>query len=210
MFRKRAVLILLVLLLALGLPAMAGSLQVGSTRPVPGGISSGGSLRLAGAIGQAEAGTLSGGSLRLNGGLLWEILPDDSGDVMTFHLPMLLQGAPFTLGESEPNDYFYQANGISRIPVRVLGQFDGSAGTGDLFTFDLVAGQAVSVRLETSNPSGVQLLAYDPNQDEITRDYEAPFEISFAAVASGAHYVYAYTPSEAGNTAAYLLRLWRP
>jgi len=210
MNRQRAVLILLVLLLALGLPAAAGSLQLGSTRPVPGGVSSSGSLRLAGAVGQAEAGTLSGGSLRLNGGLLWEILPDDSGDVLAFHLPMLLQGAPFTLGETEPNDYFYQANGISRIPVRVLGQFDGSAGTGDLFSVALSAGETINVRLETDNLTGVQLLAYDPDQDEITRDYEAPFEISFAAVASGTHYVYAFSPGEAANGGSYLMRLWRP
>ena len=209
MNHQRAVLILLVLLLALAIPAAAGSLQVGAARPVPGGVSSGGSLHLAGAAGQAEAGTLSGGSLRLNGGLLWEILPT-SGEILTFRLPMLLQGAPYTLSESEPNDYFYQANGISRLPVRVLGQFDGSAGTGDLFAVSLLPGQVLQVRLETDNPSGVQLLAYNPDMEEITRDYEAPFDISFAAVSSGTHYVYAFTPGEAGNGNSYLMRLWRP
>ncbi len=208
MSHKRVLLILL-LLLALGLPAAAASLQLGSTRPVPGGVSSGGSLRLAGAIGQAEAGTLSGGSLRLNGGLLWEILPTSS-ETLTFHLPMLLQGAPYTLNESEPNDYFFQANGISRLPVRVVGQFDGSAGTGDLFAVSLLPGQVLQVRLETDNPTGVQLLAYNPDMEEITRDYEAPFEISFAAVSSGTHYVYAYTPGDAANWDSYLMRLWRP
>ena len=205
----KSVLLILLLLLTLGIPAAAASLQIGAARPVPGGVSSGGSLRLAGAVGQAEAGTLSGGSLRLNGGLLWEILPT-SGEILTFHLPMLLRGAPYTLSESEPNDYFYQANSISRLPVRVLGQFDGSAGTGDLFALSLLPGEVLQVRLETDNSSGVQLLAYNPDMEEITRDYEAPFEISFAAVSSGVHYVYAYTPGDAGNGDSYLMRLWRP
>ena len=130
--------------------------------------------------------------------------PTQSGALKTtIHLPLILKNWR-SQQETEPNDLFAQANAI--IPGSVSGAHDGAAGTGDVFSMELEAGQIVDVQLSTQNPNGVQLIAYGGEApDEIVRDFTPPFEINFVAVASGRHYLYVFSPANVNNAARYVL-----
>lgn len=116
--------------------------------------------------------------------------------------------APPRVNEQEPNDVFSQAQTLPEGAVIVLGTHDGTANTGDVYQFTLEAGQIVQVTLETTNATGVQLLAYGGEApDEIVRDFEAPHELNFVATTTGTYYLYVFTPGTANNAAAYTLTL---
>ena len=122
------------------------------------------------------------------------------------YLPLVFAIHPAVIQEVEPNDTFSLAQGLPILPANVNGTHDGVTDTGDVYQFELFAGQIVHVTLTTENPSGVQLLAYSgeaPN--EIVRDFESPFELNFLAIATGTYYLYVYTPGSTNNTAAYTL-----
>ncbi len=92
------------------------------------------------------------------------------------------------------------------MPVSVNGLHDGTADTGDVYQIELTAGKIVHVTLTTENPTGVQLLAYSgENPTELVRDFEAPFELTFLAIATGTYSLYVFTPGEANNAGVYTL-----
>ncbi len=126
----------------------------------------------------------------------------------TIYLPLVMKGvqSPQPQTESEPNDTFETANPVS-LPAAVDGHHDGQAGTGDVFALSLLAGDKVRLTLDTADEHGVQVVVYDVNLNELTRDFTAPFDVSFVAVGDGVYFVYVYTPAEADNTAAYTLTL---
>ena len=112
------------------------------------------------------------------------------------------------LEESEPNDTFDTAD-VAPVPAVIAGHHDGQAETGDVFALALSAGDKVHVSLVTGDETGVQVVVYDTNKDELTRDFAAPFDVSFVAVGDGVYFVYVFTPAEADNTAAYTLTVER-
>jgi hypothetical protein len=182
----------------------AGDLQIVLARPTGGGlVSIGGDYRLAGAVGQADAGRVSSTPYRLNGGVIGELL--QAGGGRQLFLPMIFRSylLAATVHESEPNNYFSQANWLERLPVRVLGNHDGTAGTGDVYYLELQPGQVLNIELLTDDTNGVQLLAYDSGGGEIGRDFEDPFALTIYAQYDGIYYLYVYTPAEAANVAAY-------
>jgi hypothetical protein len=184
----------------------AGDLQIWLARPTGGGlVSSGGEYRLAGAVGQADAGRVSGIFYRLNGGVMGELLR--TGGSMQLFMPMIFRSYLLTTYESEPNNYFSQANWLETLPVRVSGNHDGTAGTGDVYRLALLPGQVLNITLLSGDTNGVQLLAYDSGGGEIGRDFEAPFSLTFSAQYDGIYYLYVYTPVEAANSAAYTMNV---
>ena len=122
------------------------------------------------------------------------------------YLPLVFASPPAVIQETEPNDTFSQAQLLSTLPVSVNGTHDGEADTGDVYQIELTAGQIVHITLTAENPTGVQLLAYSgENPTEIVRDFEAPFELTFLAIATGTYSLYVFTPGEANNAGAYTL-----
>src|SRR5512145_1833872 len=113
----------------------------------------------------------------------------------------------FVVTESEPNDTFAQANEVSVIPAKISGQHDGAAGSGDVFRFDLQAGQIVAINLNSSDTNGLQVLIYGPEGDELGRDFDAPHSLSVLAVSSGTYYLYIFTPSDVNNSGTYTASL---
>lgn len=203
------VLLLVCLVIPVGVFA-AEDWQVLLARPTGGGlVSSGGDYQLAGAVGQADAGQLRGttASYRLNGGVMGEMLPIIIGD-RHIYLPLTVRFTFATAYESEPNDYYSQANELIDLPVHVLGTHDGPADTGDVYQVTLSAGQVLGVNLTTGDTNGVQLLAYNSAGEELLRDFEAPFSLSFTATYDGLYYLYVFTPTETNNTASYTLAVW--
>ncbi|HNT56021.1 MAG TPA: hypothetical protein PKG95_14995, partial [Anaerolineaceae bacterium] len=188
---KKSTQVLLVLLLLLGsglivTPAWAQVtelIEILLARPTGGGlVSTGDEYQLAGAVGQADAGRLSGPSYRLNGGVMGEMLPIFTGP-RHFYLPITLRSPSYVIAyEIEPNDYYSQASVLDIMPVRVFGAHDGGAGTGDVYQIPFVTGgQTVQVNLFDNDVNGVQLLAYNSAGDELVRDFDSPFSLSFTA-----------------------------
>ena len=207
--KKHRKLLLILLLVCLVIPMgvlAAEDWQVLLARPTGGGlVSTGGDYQLAGAVGQADAGRLYGSGYRVNGGVMGEIF--QTGERLIF-LPLTLRFNPITVYESEPNDYYSQANMLDTLPVRVLGNHDGTAETGDVYQLAILSGQLLRVTLATGDTNGVQLLAYDSAGVEVVRDFEAPFSLSLTAEYDGLYYLYVFTPAEANNSASYALIVW--
>ena len=168
-------------------------------------VSTGGDYQLAGAVGQADAWRLRGMGYRLNGGVMGELIRTGS---MQLFVPLTMRRYPLTTYESEPNNYFDQANTLDLLPVRVFGNHDGAAGTGDVYLLILAAGQDAKANLFANNSNGVQFLAYDSAGSEIGRDFESPFSLSFTATYDGLYYLYVYTPAEAANSDSYEMVVW--
>ena len=189
----------------------AGGFTLPVSRATGGGqILTGGAYQLTGAAGQPDAGQLVGGSLRVNGGVIPEMTAGEPipASPWRLYLPINLRIYPTPgMHETEPNDLFSQANAVPSLPMRVFGTHDGEVGGGDVFCLSLDAGLEVEVTLSTGNVSGVQLLAYDAAGTEITRDYAAPFDLSFSTPYNGAYYVYVFSAPEASNSASYTLTL---
>ena len=207
--KKHRKLLLILLLVCLVIPMgvlAAEDWQVLLARPTGGGlVSTGGDYQLAGAVGQADAGRLYGSGYRVNGGVMGEIF--QTGERLIF-LPLTLRFTPITVYESEPNDYYSQANMLDTLPVRVLGNHDGSLDTGDVYQLAMLSGQLLRVTLATGDTNGVQLLAYDSAGVEVVRDFEAPFSLSVTTTYDGLYYLYVFTPAEANNSASYALIVW--
>lgn len=180
--------------------------RVLQARPTGGGlVSTGGDYQLAGAIGQADAGRLTGLRYRVNGGVMAEFIR--IGMRPTF-LPLAYRFYPPSVYETEPNDYYSQANVLETLPVRVLGYHDGTAGSGDVYQVALMAGDTMRIVLLTQNASGVQLLAYGSGGLEVMRDFDAPYSLSFTAQADGFYYLYVYSSPADNNVSAYVLSVW--
>lgn len=133
--------------------------------------------------------------------------PPPSACPFPVYLPLVFFFIPLTVvQEVEPNNTFSQAQPLPDLPTSVNGTHDGEVDTGDVYQIELTAGQIVHVTLATANPTGVQLLAYHgENPNEIVRDFEAPFEVTFLAIASGSYFLYVYTPANVNNTGKYTL-----
>lgn len=133
--------------------------------------------------------------------------PPPSACPCPVYLPLVFFFIPQTVVEEvEPNNTFAQAQPLSDLPASVNGTHDGETDTGDVYQIELTAGQIVHITLTTVNPIGVQLLAYHgENPNEFVRDFEAPFELTFLAIATGSYFLYVYTPANVNNTGAYTL-----
>ncbi len=125
------------------------------------------------------------------------------------YLPVVSMNSSHAIQESEPNNTFGEANPISALPAVVAGHHDGSANTGDVFLLDdiVTAGNVLEATVFSGNSAGLQLIAYDPDGNEITRDYDDNHHISFVVPASGSYYIYVFTDPDVNNTAAYELQI---
>lgn len=199
--------LLLAALAVIPLTVLAASgWQMPAAKPVGGGQRiQGNGYALAGAIGQPESGRLTGGAYRLNGGVVGEL---DTGPRLLY-LPLVVNRFAPPTEEVEPNNTFSQANMVGMIPATIRGTHDGDANTGDVFMLDdlVVAGDVLEATIQTSNSAGLQLIAYDPDGNEIARDYDDDHVISFIVPASGSYYIYVFTDPDANNTGRYELHI---